>query len=96
MSSEVDASSIYQSVAKTFMDCNLELGGKDGAYVASDADVKEAAGGLVDGSMYNAGQSCCGIERAYVDESVYDEFLDANLSEVENFLFVYPKENIIL
>ncbi len=58
-----------------FIDCNLELGGKDGAYVAADADVAKAAADLVDGAMYNAGQSCCGIERVYVHKSLYDEFL---------------------
>ena len=58
-----------------FIDCSLELGGKDGAYVAADADVAKAAADLVDGAMYNAGQSCCGIERVYVHHNVYDEFL---------------------
>lgn len=58
-----------------FIDCGLELGGKDGAYVAEDADVAKAAADLVDGAMYNAGQSCCGIERVYVHRGVYDEFL---------------------
>ena len=48
-----------------FIDVTLELGGKDAAYVAADADVSAAAAGLVDGS-YNAGQSCCAIERVYV------------------------------
>ncbi len=66
---------IYRSAARRFIDCNLELGGKDGAYVAEDADVKSAAESLVDGAMYNAGQSCCGIERVYVHEKVYPEFL---------------------
>lgn len=66
---------IYQHVSKRFMGCNLELGGKDGAYVAPDADPVTAADSLVDGSFYNAGQSCCGIERVYVHESIYDTFV---------------------
>ena len=53
----------------------LELGGKDPAYVREDADVSYAAENVVDGAMYNSGQSCCGIERVYVHQSVYDEFV---------------------
>ena len=67
---------VQQAASKRFIDCNLELGGKDGAYVAADADPAKAAEDLVDGAMYNAGQSCCGIERVYVHESVYAAFLD--------------------
>jgi acyl-CoA reductase-like NAD-dependent aldehyde dehydrogenase len=58
------------------LDCHLELGGKDAAYVASDADPVAAAESVVDGCMYNAGQSCCGIERVYVHADVYDAFLE--------------------
>ncbi len=54
----------------------LELGGKDGFYVAEDADVKAAAEGLIDGAMYNAGQSCCSVERIFVHQKIYDEFLE--------------------
>ena len=68
---------IYGSTAKRHFDCNLELGGKDGAYVAPDADITPSAAMLVDGAMYNSGQCCCGIERVYVHEKVYDEFLAA-------------------
>lgn len=53
----------------------LELGGKDPAYVREDADPIHAAEQLVDGAMYNSGQSCCGIERIYVHEKVYDAFV---------------------
>jgi acyl-CoA reductase-like NAD-dependent aldehyde dehydrogenase len=62
-------------VANRFIDCGLELGGKDGAYVAADADLEKAAADLVDGAMYNAGQSCCGIERVYVHKDLYRDFL---------------------
>ena len=68
---------IYQTVAATrLIDVGLELGGKDPAYVAADADLEAAATSLVDGACYNAGQSCCGIERIYVHEDVYEEFLE--------------------
>jgi acyl-CoA reductase-like NAD-dependent aldehyde dehydrogenase len=67
---------IYSGVAKKrFIDVGLELGGKDAAYVHSDANLDDAVGNLVDGALFNAGQSCCGIERVYVHSSIYEEFL---------------------
>lgn len=68
---------IYQSVAQTrLIDVGLELGGKDPAYVAADADLEFAVANIVDGACYNAGQSCCAIERAYVHQDLYEEFLE--------------------
>ena len=67
---------VYTSAARGLIDCQLELGGKDGAYVAADADIEQAAALLVDGALYNSGQSCCGVERVYVHESVHDRFVD--------------------
>lgn len=55
----------------------LELGGKDPAYIRSDVDVKWAAGEIVDGAVFNSGQSCCSVERVYVDEKIHDEFVSA-------------------
>jgi len=84
---------IYASTAsakKHFFDCNLELGGKDGAYVAADADVGQSAAMLVDGAMFNAGQCCCGIERVYVHATVYDEFLAACQPLVESYTLGDP------
>lgn len=66
---------VYQSTAQRFIECHLELGGKDGAYVDADTDPVKAAEVLVDGAMYNAGQSCCGIERVYAHEKIYEDFL---------------------
>ena len=78
---------IYQSVADSrLIDVGLELGGKDPAYVAADADVENAATNLVDGACYNAGQSCCGIERVYVHQDHYEAFLEiakATLAEYQ-------------
>ncbi|TMW55119.1 hypothetical protein Poli38472_013881 [Pythium oligandrum] len=67
---------VNKAASSRFIDVTLELGGNDSAYVAPDADPVAAAEGLVDGACYNAGQSCCGIERIFVHESKYDEFLD--------------------
>lgn len=55
----------------------LELGGKDPAYVRSDVDIKWAAEEIVDGAVFNSGQSCCSVERVYVDEKIHDEFVSA-------------------
>ena len=81
---------IYGSTAKRHFDCNLELGGKDGAYVAPDADIAQSAALLVDGAMYNSGQCCCGIERVYVHEKVYDEFLAACRPLLESYILGDP------
>ena len=71
---------IYRAVAaEHFIDVGLELGGNDPAYVAADADLEKAVDGLVDGACYNAGQSCCGVERVYVHEALFDRFVEACL-----------------
>lgn len=59
----------------------LELGGNDAAYVRSDADLDFAAENIVDGAFYNSGQSCCGIQRVYVDSSLYDDFVQKAINE---------------
>ena len=77
---------VYQAVAKSrFIDVGLELGGKDPAYVAQDAHFDHAIVNLVEGGFYNAGQSCCGIERVYVHEAIYDRFLEAAVEEAKNY-----------
>jgi acyl-CoA reductase-like NAD-dependent aldehyde dehydrogenase len=67
---------IERAAAGSFTTLTLELGGKDPAYVRADADLEGAVENLVDGSFYNSGQSCCGVERIYVDEAVWKPFLD--------------------
>ena len=62
----------------------LELGGKDPAIVAADADLKRAARGVVWGTMFNAGQVCAGVERVYVEKIVANEFIDLCLDEIKN------------
>lgn len=76
---------VYREGAKRFIDVGLELGGKDPAYVAPDADLDHAIANIVDGAYYNAGQSCCGIERIYVHQSVYDRFVEGALAEVRKY-----------
>ncbi|MCC5982958.1 MAG: aldehyde dehydrogenase family protein [Rhodobacteraceae bacterium] len=67
---------IERAAAGTFTGVGLELGGKDPGYVRADADLDAAVDGLMDGAMFNAGQCCCGIERIYVHESLYDAFVE--------------------
>jgi acyl-CoA reductase-like NAD-dependent aldehyde dehydrogenase len=56
--------------------CQLEMGGKDPLYVADDiVDVKQVAEATADGAFYNNGQSCCSVERIYVQEDIYDVYL---------------------
>ena len=61
----------------------LELGGKDAAYVRPDAEIEATAAGLVDGAFFNAGQSCCGIERIYVHRDRYDAIVEAIVAETK-------------
>jgi len=66
---------VSQAAAGRFLAIGYELGGNDPAYVAADADLARSVDGLVDGAMYNAGQSCCAVERAYVHASHYEPFV---------------------
>jgi acyl-CoA reductase-like NAD-dependent aldehyde dehydrogenase len=77
--------SIQDAAATRFIGAGLELGGKDPAYVRSDANLEHAVEGLVDGAFFNAGQSCCGIERIYVQAEVYDEFVDRTVATVGDY-----------
>ncbi len=67
---------VYRAAAERLIDAGLELGGKDPAYVAEDADLDFAAANVVEGACYNAGQSCCAVERVYVHRAVYARFLE--------------------
>ncbi|WP_424989930.1 aldehyde dehydrogenase family protein [Fluviibacterium sp. S390] len=65
-----------RAAAGTFTPVGTELGGKDPGYVRADADLDAAVDGLMDGAMFNSGQCCCGIERIYVHESLFDAFVE--------------------
>jgi acyl-CoA reductase-like NAD-dependent aldehyde dehydrogenase len=66
---------VQKAASDRIVNVGLELGGKDPAYVREDVDIAWAAGELVDGAVFNSGQSCCSIERVYVHESIHDEFV---------------------
>jgi acyl-CoA reductase-like NAD-dependent aldehyde dehydrogenase len=66
---------IREATACRIVPVNLELGGKDPAYVRADADIPYAAAQIVDGAVFNSGQSCCAVERVYVHADVHDAFV---------------------
>ena len=82
---------IYEKVAPKMVPCQCELGGKDPLYVADDiADIKAVAAGTADGAFYNNGQSCCAVERIYVQEKVYDQYVDEFVKEVKSWKLGQP------
>jgi acyl-CoA reductase-like NAD-dependent aldehyde dehydrogenase len=83
---------IAQAYARHLGVLQLELGGKDPAYVAADADVANAAASLADGAFYNNGQSCCSVERIYVHEAVHEQFVDAFVAAVDAMKMGDPRE----
>jgi acyl-CoA reductase-like NAD-dependent aldehyde dehydrogenase len=66
---------VQRAVSQRFIATGLELGGKDPAYVRADAPLAATIENLVDGAMFNSGQSCCAVERIYVHQDVYDQFV---------------------
>ncbi|PTR23120.1 aldehyde dehydrogenase family protein [Pseudomonas sp. GV085] len=73
----VEAGKVMESVASgQFLGMGLELGGKDPAYVRADANLEQAVENLVDGSFFNSGQSCCAVERIYVDQKIFPVFVE--------------------
>ncbi|EPS26437.1 hypothetical protein PDE_01374 [Penicillium oxalicum 114-2] len=76
---------LREATAKQVKPVHLELGGNDPAYVRPDVDVKSVAENLVDGAVFNSGQSCCSVERVYVHEKVYDEFVRCVQKELKGY-----------
>ncbi|RFU33735.1 hypothetical protein B7463_g2597, partial [Scytalidium lignicola] len=68
---------VQKAASDRIVNVGLELGGKDPAYVRGDVDISWAAEEIVDGAIFNSGQSCCSIERVYVDEKIHDVFVEA-------------------
>ena len=81
---------IEKAAAGTFMTLGLELGGKDPAYVLPDVKLDYAIANLAEGAFFNSGQCCCGIERIYVHETVYDDFVDGFIAESRNWTLGSP------
>ena len=81
---------VVEATARGFATAGLELGGKDPAYVRADANLAHAVETLVDGAFFNAGQSCCGIKRIYVADSLYDAFVDGAVALTHDYRLGSP------
>lgn len=82
--------SIERAAAGRFINVGTELGGKDPSYVRADADIAYSVAENVDGSFFNSGQSCCAIERIYVHENVYDDFVDGFVQATRSYVLGNP------
>ncbi|KAI1426574.1 aldehyde dehydrogenase [Xylaria sp. FL1777] len=83
---------VQKAASDRIVNVGLELGGKDPAYVRKDVDLDWAAAEIVDGSIFNSGQSCCAIERVYVDEKIYDSFIEATQKVLKGYKVGDPLE----
>lgn len=83
---------IQRAAAERFIGAGLELGGKDAAYVRADASLESAVEGIVDGAFFNAGQSCCSVQRVYVDRGVYGKFVDAAVALANGYTLGDPRD----
>jgi acyl-CoA reductase-like NAD-dependent aldehyde dehydrogenase len=83
---------IAETVAGRLIRVQLELGGKDPAYVCDDVDVAAAAAATAEGAFYNAGQSCCAVERVYVHRSIAREFTEAFVEAVRGYTVGDPAD----
>ncbi len=84
---------VEKAAAGTFTSLGLELGGKDPAYVRADADLDFAIENIVDGAFYNSGQCCCGVERIYVHESLYDRFVAGAVELTSRYVLGNPLDD---
>jgi acyl-CoA reductase-like NAD-dependent aldehyde dehydrogenase len=81
---------VQRAAAERFIAAGLELGGKDPAYVRADAPLAATIENLVDGAFFNAGQSCCAVERIYVQREVYDDFLEGFVALTNQYVLGNP------
>jgi acyl-CoA reductase-like NAD-dependent aldehyde dehydrogenase len=86
---------VQKAASDRIVDVGLELGGKDPAYVRSDVDVTWAAEDIVDGAIFNSGQSCCSIERVYVAEGIYDAFIEAVQGVLKGYKLGDPSDKSV-
>ena len=84
---------VQLAARQRFIDIGLELGGKDPAWVREDADLSFAVEQLAEGSFFNSGQSCCGVERIYVHRKIYQEFVNAFVEKTRQYRLGNPFES---
>ena len=83
---------VQRAAAARFIATGLELGGKDPAYVRADAPLAATVENLVDGAFFNSGQSCCAVERIYVDKAIYKDFVEAFVNLTRQYRLGNPLE----
>ncbi len=83
---------VQDAAVGRFIGLGLELGGKDPAYVRADVTLEHAVENVLDGAFFNSGQSCCGIERVYVHEAVYDAFVEGATALAGKYVLGHPLE----
>ncbi|MEO1261536.1 MAG: aldehyde dehydrogenase family protein [Bacteroidota bacterium] len=83
---------VQMAMNSRFINAGLELGGKDPAYVREEVNLDHAIENLVDGSFFNSGQSCCGIERIYVHEKRFDDFVEGFVELTKKYELGNPLE----
>ena len=83
---------VERAAVGRFIGVGLELGGKDPAYVRADANLQHAIETVTDGAIFNTGQSCCGIERVYVDQSIMAEFVEGVVELVKAYNLGRPDD----
>ena len=83
---------VERNAAGRFIASGLELGGKDPAYIRGDVDLDAAVEGVMDGAFFNSGQSCCGIERIYVDQAIFDAFVERAVAWVKQLRLGNPSD----
>ena len=81
---------VKKAIGERFINAGLELGGKDPAYVRKDCNLNHAIENLADGVFFNSGQSCCGIERIYVDSEIYEKFVEGIKNFTEQYILDDP------
>lgn len=90
--SNATGTKIAEAAGRKLMKVQLELGGKDGAYVHNDVPIDSVAAAIADGAFYNNGQSCCSVERVFVHQDIYERFVNALVANVSAFVMGDPKD----
>ncbi len=83
---------VSRAASARFVGVGLELGGKDPAYVRADADLEFTVEGVLDGAFFNAGQSCCAVERVYVHRDLYERFIEAAAALTRGYVLGDPRD----
>ncbi|WP_105101722.1 aldehyde dehydrogenase family protein [Microbulbifer pacificus] len=90
--SVIGGAAVESAAAGRFLSVGLELGGKDPAYVRADADLEHVVASVVDGAFFNSGQSCCGIERLYVHQTLFEEFVQRAVALIRQYRLGRPDD----